>query len=49
MNQPDPRPAEPLWFNKQQMREVARICNPKITDRKFNAMWAERMLAGRPT
>lgn len=34
---------KPLWLNQQQMREVARLCNPAITDAQFKAMWAERV------
>lgn len=37
----------PLWFNKQQLRELCRTCNPDITDAEFDAMWAERMAMGR--
>jgi hypothetical protein len=39
---------KPLWLTKSQLREVARLENPKLADRKFNALWAERMLKGAP-
>jgi hypothetical protein len=37
----------PVWLTKERMREVARICNPDITDEQFNRMWAERILEKR--
>lgn len=45
---PPERSEDPVWFSKQQMREVARICNPSITDDEFSAMWTAWALAGPP-
>lgn len=38
----------PLLLTKRRIREIARHCNPTLTDGEFAAMWMTWMLAGPP-